>query len=141
MDPSQSGAPSHLLGNLECSSQVHPKFIIQQHAMGPTLELLGRGPITLEDALEEEANIINLQSYGPATDRLYRELWDQRLTIAALTKHHLGLGKRAVCTVLPPESWLRGAFNVCVFVEVGAANGSSPSRKVIFRCPMPHKLA
>ena len=107
--------------------------------MGPTLEVLGRGPITLDDALEEEANIINLHSYGPDTDKLYQELWDKRLSIAALTRHHLGLGRRATCTVLPRESWLRGAFNVCVFVEVGDANGLS--KKVVFRCPMPHKLA
>lgn len=60
---------------------VHPKFmllddlaVIPQDAMGPTLEIFGRGPITLEDALEEEANIIDLHSHGRATDRLYQEL-------------------------------------------------------------------
>ncbi|POR34351.1 Uncharacterized protein TPAR_05431 [Tolypocladium paradoxum] len=106
--------------------------------MPPTLELVGRGPITIESAIEEENNIINWVSYGPATDRLYQELWEQRDSMEALVKHHLALGRQDMCIVLPPHHWIRGSFNVCVFVEV--KSGSS-SRKVIFRCPMPHKLA
>lgn len=105
--------------------------------MPPTLELIGRRPIAIESALEEERNVINWASYGPATDKLYRELWGQRDSIGALVQHHLG--GQNTCTVLPPDHWIRGSFNVCVFVEVNA--GISSSRKVIFRCPMPHKLA
>ncbi|KAI1159765.1 hypothetical protein F5B18DRAFT_664322 [Nemania serpens] len=90
--------------------------------MPPTLELIGRGPITVNSALEEEKNVINWASYGPATDRFYQELWAQRTSIEALVKHHLALG----------------SFNVCVFVEV---KSGSLARKVVFRCPMPHKLA
>ncbi|KAH8160993.1 hypothetical protein CIB48_g7247 [Xylaria polymorpha] len=106
--------------------------------MPSTLELVGRGPITFESAIEEEKNIINWVSYGPATDRFYQELWAQRDSIEALVKHHLALGREAMCRVLPSHHWIRGSFNVCVFVEVKSGNSA---RKVIFRCPMPHKLA
>lgn len=61
--------------------------------MPPTLELIGRGPITVNSALEEEKNVINWASYGPATDRFYQELWAQRTSIEALVKHHLALGR------------------------------------------------
>ncbi|KHN96559.1 Aminoglycoside phosphotransferase [Metarhizium album ARSEF 1941] len=106
--------------------------------MPPTLELDGRHPITIESAIEEEKDVINWASYGPATDKLYKGLWEQRESIEALVKHHLALGKRDRCSVLPPSAWIRGSFNVCVFVEV---NSNHPYSKVIFRCPMPHKLA
>lgn len=106
--------------------------------MPPTVELIGRGPMTFEAAKEEERNVIAWASYGPATDKLYHEIWEQKRSIENLVKHHLALGRQDTCTVLPPSHWIRGSFNVCVFVEVKSA---SLSRKVIFRCPMPHKLA
>lgn len=76
-------------------------------------------------------------SYGPATDKLYEELREQREPMGALVKHHLALDEQDVCTVLPPHQWIRGSFIVCVFVNV---NSGSSSRKVVFRCPVPHKL-
>lgn len=42
------------------------------------------------------------------------------------------------CRVLPPRDWIRVSFNVCAFADV--ASGDSVKR-VVFRCPMPHKLA
>ncbi|KAI0399314.1 hypothetical protein F4802DRAFT_53801 [Xylaria palmicola] len=106
--------------------------------MPSTLELVGRGPITIESAIKEEKNIINWVSYGPATDRFYQELWAQKDSIEALVKHHLALNREDLCRVLPSHYWIRGSFNVCVFVEVKSGHSA---RKVIFRCPMPHKLA
>ena len=41
-------------------------------ALPPTIELSGRGYITIESAIEEEENVINWPSYGPATDKLYQ---------------------------------------------------------------------
>jgi len=105
-------------------------------AISPTLELIGRGPITIESAVEEEKNVIHWASYGPATDKLYQEIWEQRESVEALVKHHMALGNQEKCTVLPPHDWIRGSFNVCVLVDV-----KSSHRKVVFRCPMPHKLA
>ncbi|KAL2213275.1 hypothetical protein CC79DRAFT_1299223 [Sarocladium strictum] len=106
--------------------------------MAPTIELLGRGPVTVETALEEERNVLRWATYAPATDRLFEDLWDNRDTIATIVRHHLGLAPSDRCTVLPRERWIRGGFNLCVFVEV--ASGDS-TKRIVFRVPMPHKLA
>lgn len=107
--------------------------------MPSTLELIGRGSITIESAFDEEKNVINWASYGPATEKFYQEIWDQRESVEALVKHHMALGRQDRCTVLPQRDWIRGSFNVCVFVEVNPR--TTACRKVVFRCPMPHKLA
>ena len=104
----------------------------------PTLELLGRGAVTVEEALDEERNVLRWATYAPATEKLFQELWQERDLIAALVRHHLGLGPEEKCTVLPRERWIRGGFNLCVFVEV--ASGDATTR-IVFRIPMPHKLA
>ena len=107
--------------------------------MPATLELIDRkDAITLEEALEEEGNVINQHSYGPATKKFYTKLWKQRSSINAVARHYLVLGEEDTCEVSPPRDWIRGSFNVCVLVNVGS---SSSSQKVVFRCPMPHKLA
>ena len=106
--------------------------------MPATLQIIDREDLTLDDALAEERNVINQHSYGPATKSLYLELWKRRSSIAAIVKHHLALGEQDTCEVLSPKHWMRGSFNVCVFVKV---DSSDSSREVIFRCPMPHKLA
>ncbi|KAG5938247.1 hypothetical protein E4U53_008048 [Claviceps sorghi] len=106
--------------------------------MPPTLDLLGRGPISIESALMQEDNVINWASYGPATDKLHEWLWEQRESIEALVKHHLALSKRDTCVVLPRSEWICGSFNICVPVEL---KSKKSCQKVVFRCPMPHKLA
>ena len=40
--------------------------------------------------------------------------------------------------MLPRERWIRGGFNLCVFVEVASGDAT---RRIVFRIPMPHKLA
>ncbi|KAK3900414.1 hypothetical protein C8A05DRAFT_45750 [Staphylotrichum tortipilum] len=88
--------------------------------MAPTQKILGRRPITLEDALGEEFNMLERLVHAPAVEKLYQELSDQTPVIEALTRHHLGLGSGDTC-------------NVC-------ARAASPS-KVVFHCPMPNKVA
>lgn len=106
--------------------------------MPDTLQLVGRGPISYSSASKQEHNVLNRLNYVPAVKKLYHELWRQKDSIAALTKHHLGLDNHATCTVLDPREWIQGSFNVCVFVEV--ISGGKP-KKFVFRCPMPHKLS
>ncbi|EEP81822.1 predicted protein [Uncinocarpus reesii 1704] len=106
--------------------------------MPPSL-LLDRGQvITYESAAKKEANIINQLAYVPAVNSLYERLWNERHDIAELTQLHLGLDKKVICNVLPQETWIRGSFNICVLVEV---KEGLICRRVVFRCPMPHKLA
>ncbi|OAQ99700.1 hypothetical protein LLEC1_07562 [Akanthomyces lecanii] len=78
--------------------------------MPRTLELVGRRPISIESALDEKRNVVNWASYAVATDAFYKELWEQREVIGALVKDHLALGKRDVCSVLPPSQWIRGSL-------------------------------
>lgn len=106
--------------------------------MPRTLELLGRGPITIESAIDEEKNVINWFEHSQATEKLYNDVWERRRSIEALVRHHLGLRGYSTCVVQPRDSWLRGTFNLCVLVEVHTRR---TREKIIFRCPMPHKLA
>lgn len=106
--------------------------------MPATLELLNRDPISYESAARREDNIIPQLACVRQTKRLYESLWQARGTIEAITTHHLGLGSTHTCTVLGRRTWIRGSFNVCVPVEVKCG---TTSRKVLLRCPMPHKLA
>ncbi|XP_044721332.1 uncharacterized protein HRG_04247 [Hirsutella rhossiliensis] len=106
--------------------------------MPAILDLLGRDPITYESACKSESNIINKLGYVSAAKHLFADLWMQRRSIAALTKHHLGLGPEDSCTVLYFPEWMRGSFNACIPVEI---KSGGVTRKLVFRCPMPHKLA
>ena len=105
----------------------------------PTVLMLDRRkPTTYESALKKDENIINEVSYQEAATELYEALWNQRHTIQAIVKHHLRLGIRDDCFVRAQEEWIRGSFNVCIPIEV---RSKCFHKKLIFRCPMPHKLA
>ena len=106
----------------------------------PTIDLLGRPPITYQSALDTDSNIIHEAAYVPAAEAQYQQLWREKCTIQALIKHHLGLDERDVCIVARPREWLRGNFNICIPIEVKSQSPGS-CRKVILRCPMPYKLA
>ena len=106
--------------------------------MPTTIKLDHRKPITYESALKKDANIITQAAYFEAATELYQSLWDQRQTIQALVRHHLRLSNRDTCIVNPKAQWIRGSFNVCIPIEI---RSTRCHKKVIFRCPMPHKLA
>ena len=106
--------------------------------MTRTLQLADRAPISYDSALDTESNIVEEVKLFHLTKDLYSNIREQRDVIAALTKHHLGLQDTDTCTVVNTEKWLRGCYNVCVPVVV--VSGTT-SFQVIFRIPMPHKLA
>lgn len=107
--------------------------------MPPTLAFHNRGPMTYKSATNKEANIIHQLAYLPAATRLRQETWELRDQVETLTRCHLGLGSGYVCSMLDQSTWIQGSFNICVPIEVKLGNNSCT--KVIFRCPMPHKLA
>ncbi|KAK0655450.1 hypothetical protein B0T16DRAFT_314830 [Cercophora newfieldiana] len=113
----------------------------------PTTVLLdSRRPITLESALKKDSNIISEAAHAVAAADLSKTLWDNRLTISGLVKHHLGLNAAYRCAVAPPERWIKGSFNICIPVRVSrcdAHTSSAPAdeQTLIFRCAMPHKIA
>ncbi|ATY64825.1 hypothetical protein A9K55_005292 [Cordyceps militaris] len=103
-----------------------------------TMILTDRPAITYESAVaKEEDMIVKCQDY-PETNGLYMKLWDQSDAISALTLHHLGLSGQHSCSVSHPSQWLRGAFNVCIPVQVQQRHGALD---LLLRCPMPHKVA
>ncbi|OBT83687.1 hypothetical protein VE02_07576 [Pseudogymnoascus sp. 03VT05] len=106
--------------------------------MPTAIKLDHRKPITYESALNKDVNIISQAAYLEAATELYQSLWDQRQTIEALVRHHLRLSKQDTCFVDAKAQWIRGSFNVCIPIEV---RSTRYYKKLIFRCPMPHKLA
>jgi hypothetical protein len=106
--------------------------------MPTTLKLDRRKQATFESALKKDADIINQAAYFEAATELYQALWDHRQAIQALVKQHLRLGNRDTCIVNAQDQWIRGSFNICIPIEVRSARFHE---KLIFRCPMPHKLA
>lgn len=106
--------------------------------MPTAIKLDHRKPITYESALKKDANIISQAAHFQAATELYQSLWDQRQTIQALVKHHLRLSNRDICVVNAKDQWIRGSFNICIPIEVQSTRFH---KKLIFRCPMPHKLA
>lgn len=93
---------------------------------------------SLESAAEEEGDFLLAVRHQAAAESFRQRLWHQRDLIAALVRHHFHLGTNDRCTVLPPGEWIQGGFNLCILVQV-ESRGSS--KRLVFRCPMPHKLA
>lgn len=94
--------------------------------------------LSVTSAAEHESNLVLFIRHRHAAERFSRQLWDQKESIEALVRSHLRLRKGDRCIVLPRDTWIQGGFNICVLVEVIAAGSST---KLVFRCPMPHKLA
>ncbi|RKU41349.1 hypothetical protein DL546_001171 [Coniochaeta pulveracea] len=94
---------------------------------------------TLESAFEHEGNLLLRLQQQHIAQGLRHVLWGDRASIVSLVRHHLGLATDDACVVLPPSSWIQGAFNICIFVEVIKQGASA--KRYIFRCPMPHKLS
>lgn len=105
--------------------------------MPAQLPLLGRPPITYSSAVRKNYNVLRELDYIPAIKHQYTDLWAQRESIEALVRHHLRLRNEDACTVLDPQVWIQGAFNVCVLVEVVSGGLTT---KLVFRCPKPHRL-
>ncbi|KAK4096106.1 hypothetical protein N658DRAFT_490200 [Parathielavia hyrcaniae] len=110
--------------------------------MPATIRLDHRGLITCSSALRNNADVIEQATHVAAAEELCRVLWDGRGTIESLVRHHLRLGVGDFCVVAPCDRWTRGGFNVCVPVETRSRRSAhSPPTRLMFRCPMPHKLA
>ncbi|EXJ82309.1 hypothetical protein A1O3_06122 [Capronia epimyces CBS 606.96] len=94
--------------------------------------------ISIKSAGQDESNLVVFIRHEHATESFRHLLWTQKESIAALVRHNLHLREHDGCIVLPPESWIQGAFNICVLVHITVAGRST---NLVFRCPMPHKLA
>ncbi|TQN64691.1 hypothetical protein CSHISOI_10738 [Colletotrichum shisoi] len=106
--------------------------------MPPSLTLSDGDFITYQDAEARDENVLLRAGFSSAFQEFRRELVEQRPSIEALARHHLNLADRDNCVVADESDWIRGAFNMCVPIEVESAGHA---KRCIFRCPMPHKLA
>ncbi|KAL2257700.1 hypothetical protein VTK26DRAFT_9280 [Humicola hyalothermophila] len=95
---------------------------------------------TFESAADDEGDFLLAIQHQRAAERFRQQIGRETDSIAAVVRHHLRLRHDDSCVVLPPDSWIQGGFNLCVLVDV-QSRSSSESRRVVFRCPMPHKLA
>lgn len=95
---------------------------------------------TLESAADEEGDFLLAIQHQRAAEGFRQQISRKTESIAAVVRHHLRLHHSDSCVVLPPHSWIQGGFNLCVLVDI-QGRSSSDSRTVVFRCPMPHKLA
>ena len=95
-----------------------------------------QGDIALEDALEEEDNMLIRLVYPHKRDLFFKYLLEHQNDIRDIVIHHLNLKRDAKCTIADPSDWLQGSFNVCIPVQVS----SRDSQKLMLRCPLPYKL-
>ncbi len=95
---------------------------------------------TFESAADDEGDFLLAIQHQRAAEDFRQQIGRETEWIAAVVRHHLRLCHDDSCVVLPPDSWIQGGFNLCVLVDV-QSRSSSKSRRVVFRCPMPHKLA
>ncbi|SPQ27350.1 ea153f7d-7e81-4a73-a44c-fb147887f085 [Thermothielavioides terrestris] len=97
---------------------------------------------TLKSVAWEETDFLLAVQHQRDADDFRQRISGESDSIAAVVRHHLRLRADDSCVVLPPESWIQGGFNLCVLVDVQSRQSSrQSSRRFVFRCPLPHKLA
>lgn len=103
-----------------------------------TLSLSGGETFSLSAATKNERNILSRLQRSHATEQLRQDLWGERTRIEALVANHLRRMSPSACTVQPTNTWFKGQFNICVVVHIQL--GDQTLSKMIFRCPMAHKV-
>ncbi|KAG5955748.1 hypothetical protein E4U57_003206 [Claviceps arundinis] len=106
--------------------------------MSSTIRLLDHEPLTFQQALSEDFNVVQRHDQVALVEQQFSHLWSQKESIAAIVKAQLGLDEGAECSAASPEEWIRGKFNVCIPVAVESCQLSG---KVMMRCPVPSALA
>jgi len=106
--------------------------------MSSTIPVLDHEPLTFQQALSEDFNVVQRHHQVAQVQQQYGLLWSQKDTIAAIVRAQLGLQDEAKCSATPPHEWIRGKFNICIPIYV---ESSQFSGKVVMRCPMPSSLA
>lgn len=95
--------------------------------------LLG-GSITLEEALDQEEDMLLDLSYPDSRIDFFVSIYSHRDDIAQLVSDNLGLGRCHQCRLGEVREWIHGSFNVCIPVYVEL------TKRVMIRFPLPYKL-
>ncbi|KAJ5570569.1 uncharacterized protein N7459_009999, partial [Penicillium hispanicum] len=115
-----------------------PPYYALMAGQALTLPLL-RGSITLDDALEQEEDVLLDVSYPDSRMNFFLFLYTHRNEIAAMVSDHLGLGQFIQCRLGEVREWIHGSFNVCIPVYV--ENWTNfPAKRVLIRFPLPYKI-
>ncbi|CAK4033105.1 Hypothetical predicted protein [Lecanosticta acicola] len=102
---------------------------------GPTLPTL-RGPVTEQEALDADKDMIHALSYPQSRYDFYVYLETQRRQIEQVVSEHLGI-PRAACSLSQVKEWIHGSYNACLPVWINQPQGS---RRVMIRFPLPYKV-
>lgn len=98
-----------------------------------------RGSITLEEALQQEEDMLLEVSYPDSRVEFFVFLYGHRNDIAELVSGHLGLDQPNQCRLGEVREWIHGSFNVCIPVYVEKLEKCS-AKRVLIRCPLPYKV-
>ena len=85
--------------------------------MSSTLPLL-RGQITLDDALDEDDNMLPPLGYYKQRLEFLIILWENRAAIESIVSFHMG---RDQCELSDIDKWMGGSFNICIPIYVGSS--------------------
>lgn len=105
--------------------------------MPGSLPLLKK-PITLNEALKEDANILQEPSYPEKRLDFFFYLFQHRADIETIVASHLGVSKDFCEVAADFKEWVRGSFNACIPVYVD--NSAKTVKKVFIRFPLPYKV-
>ncbi|KAF2669045.1 hypothetical protein BT63DRAFT_249075 [Microthyrium microscopicum] len=93
-----------------------------------------RPGITVEEALDDDRNMIPALSVLQHTTQFENELWDRRSQIEEVVSRHLGIPTSGF-ELTSPDEWLTGSFNLCIFIH--SIKGPNLPGRAILRIPLP----
>jgi len=101
--------------------------------------LLVRGePLTLEEALAKETNILQELSFPQKRREFAISLFRRRVDLERLVALHLGIPSSR-CALGKGQDWMSGSFNWCVPFDIKDADGNH-EKNVLLRFPLPYKI-
>ncbi|RAK75906.1 uncharacterized protein BO72DRAFT_478467 [Aspergillus fijiensis CBS 313.89] len=98
-----------------------------------------RGSITLDEALDQEEDMLLELSFPKSRMEFFVSLYSRRQDIAMLVADHLQSSRWEQCFVEEVKEWIHGSFNVCIPVRIESRTKQSPKR-VMIRFPLPYKV-
>lgn len=105
--------------------------------MPDSLPLLKKS-ITLNEALKEDANILQELSYPEKRLDFFFYLFQDRAEIETIVASHLGVTKDFCKVAADFKEWVHGSFNACIPVYIDSS--AKTVKKVFIRFPSPYKV-
>jgi hypothetical protein len=103
-----------------------------------SLPLLKRR-ISLEEALEEDDDVLHELSYPQKRLDFYFYLLEHRQDIEELVSFHLGVPRETCNAAKDFREWVHGSFNACIPIYIDDT-ARFRVKKVFIRFPLPYKV-